>query len=118
MLSKILGTIWIILGILWLIKPEGFRNRLKRKMNRKMRRIVLGFLLVFAFLMIGSVFKAPGVLAKIIGVIGIIIVIRGILLLTSKASEKMREWLSERPLMYFRICASILLVIGLLMVFV
>ena len=118
MLSKIVGAIWIVLGLLWLIKPEGLKNRLKKKLNRRMRRVVFGFILVFGFLMIGSAFKVPGLLPKIIGIIGMIIAIRAIILLMSKASEKMFDWWAERPLIYFRVWALIILAIGLLLVFV
>ena len=118
MLSRILGTIWIILGLLWLIKPEGLKNRLKKKLNRRMRKVVFGFILVFGFLMIGSVFKVPGILPKIVGIIGMLIAIKAIILLMSKASEKIFDWWAERPIMYFRICALIILAIGLMLMFV
>ncbi|MGB2661779.1 MAG: hypothetical protein WBD04_05295 [Candidatus Omnitrophota bacterium] len=118
MLAKILGAIWIILGLLWLIKPEILKNRLKKKINRRMRRVVYGFLLVFGFLMIGSAFKVPGVLPKIIGIIGMIIAIKAIIMIMSKASEKMFDWWAERPLIYFRIWALVILAIGVMLIIV
>ena len=80
MLAKILGVVWIILGVLWLVRPEKLKNRLQKKMNRRLRRVVFGFILAFGFLMIGSVFRTPGILPKIIGIIGIVLVIRVIIL--------------------------------------
>jgi hypothetical protein len=118
MLSKILGAIWIVLGLLWLIKPEGLKNRLKKKLNRRMRKVVLGFILVFGFLMIGSVFKVPGLFPKIIGIIGMLIAIKAIILLMSKASEKLFDWWAEKPLIYFRVWALVILGIGLMLLFV
>jgi hypothetical protein len=118
MLTKILGVIWILLGVLWFFKPEMLRNRLKKKMNRKMKWIVFGFVVMFGFLMIGSVFKAPGILPKVIGIIGMILVIRAIILVTSKTSNKMFEWLEGRPLKVFRIWALLFLAIGLAMLIV
>ena len=101
-MAKILGIIWVILGILWLVKPEALKNRLKRKMNRKMRFTVYGFLIVFGILMVGSVMKAQGLLPKIVGILGIILAIKGIFLIFSKASEKLWKWWADRPLIFFR----------------
>ena len=73
MIYNIVGVIWVILGLLWLIKPEVLKNRLKRKMNRRMKWIVYGFVLVFSFILIGSVIRAQGLFLKIIGIIGIVV---------------------------------------------
>ncbi|MBU0571584.1 MAG: hypothetical protein KKG95_04495 [Candidatus Omnitrophica bacterium] len=113
MIAKIVGSFWIIFGALWLTKPEILRNRLKRKMTRKARRIVFGFVIVFGLMLAGSVLKAPGILAKMIGIIGLIITIRAIMLLTSKTSEKVLEWWANKPLMFFRIWGAVVLLLGL-----
>lgn len=115
-MAKILGIIWVVLGVLWLIKPEALKNRLKRKVNRKMRWTIYGFLIVFGILMVGSVIKIPGFLPKVVGVIGAILVIKGILLFFSKASDKLWAWWAERPLFYFRIQALIILAIGIMLI--
>jgi hypothetical protein len=118
MLSKILGAIWILLGLFWLIKPDALKERLKRKMNRRMKRVIYGFILVFGFLMMMSAFKAQGLLAKVIGIAGMVIAIKAIILITSKASEKMFEWWAGRSLVFFRIWALIILGIGVMLMFV
>ena len=115
-MAKILGIIWIALGLLWSAKPQLLRNRLMRKMNRKMRWTVYGFMLMFIFLLIGSIIKAQGLLPKIIGLIGMIIVVKGILLITSKTSEKMSGWWAKRPLVFFRVCGIIILIVGILLI--
>ena len=116
MIANIVGSIWIILGLLWLIKPGILRNRLKKKMNRKIKWAVYGFIALLALTLIGSIIKAPGILLKIIGFIGIIIVIKGILLVTSKTSEKMLDWWAKRPLMFFRVWALFIFAVGLVLV--
>ena len=118
MFAKILGTIWIILGLLWLVKPEMLKNRLKRKMNRRIRRIVFGFILTFGLLLIGSIIKVHGFLSKIIGLVGMIITIKAILLLISKTSEKIFDWWAGRPLLFFRIWALSILLIGITLILV
>lgn len=116
MLSKILGTLTIIGGFFWLIKPESLKNRIKRKINRKIRWAVYGFIAVFGFLIAGSVIKAPGFLPKIAGLIGLIIAVKAILLITSNTSEKMLDWLSDRPILFFRIWALLILSVGIILI--
>ena len=115
-MAKILGIIWILLGILWAIKPVILRNYIKKKISRRMKWVVYGFLLVFGFLMIGSVIKAPGILAKIVGILGILLVIKVVILMMSKASEKLWEWWLRQPLIVFRLQAVLLIILGILMV--
>lgn len=118
MLSKVIGVIWIILGAVWLTRPEILKARLRKKMSRKIRLIVYGFIMVFGFLLIGSVIKAHGFLPKIIGLVGMIITIKAILLITSRTSERVLAWWAEKPLTFFRIWGLFILVIGLMLMFV
>ena len=115
-MAKILGIIWVALGILWSAKPQLLRNRLMKKMNRKMRWAVYGFILMFIFLLIGSIIKAQGLLPKIVGLIGTVVVVKGILLIISKTSEKMSGWWAKRPLIFFRIWGLIILIAGILLI--
>ncbi|GEM_PF-1247413 len=117
MLARILGIIWIGLGLLWLFKPESLKNRLQRKMNRRIMFVVYGFLLVFGFLMTGSVIKTPGLVPKVIGVLGMVLAIRAIILITSKTSEKIFEWWGNRPPGFYRTCALFMLIIGTMMIY-
>lgn len=118
MLSKLLGVVWILTGLLWVARPGMIRNRLKRKMSRKLKRVVFGFVFVFGFLLVGSVMKAPGFLAKVIGIIGMVLAIKAIILITSKTSEKIFDWWAARPLGFFRIMGALMLVVGLMLMFV
>ena len=113
MLSKIIGILWILLGVLWLIKPGMLKNRLTRKMNRKMRFFVYGLIIIFAGLILGIMFKTPGMPVKIAGIVAIMVLIRFTLLITAKASGKVGEWLAAKPIMIFRIWAGIILATGL-----
>jgi len=115
MLAKIVGVIWILLGILWLIKPEMLKNRLQRKMTRRMKWIIYGFMFIFALSLVVSALKAEGLAYKIVGIIGIIIFVKIILLLMSKASEKFLGWWQERPLIFFRIFALLMLGAGIML---
>ena len=118
MLIKILGIIWVILGILWVAKPQILRNRIKKKMLRKIKWIVFGFVLVFGLSIIGSIIKAQGLFLKVIGVIALIVIIKSLLLVTSKTSEKMLGWLQESPLQLFRLWGFFIFAMGVMLVFV
>ena len=118
MLAKILGAIWIVMGLVWMLKPEILKNRLKRKMGRKLRWLIYGFIFMFGLLIIGSVIRAQGLLPKIVGIIGVFIIVKAILLFTSRASEKILGWWSEKPAIFFRIWALFIFVTGLMLIFV
>lgn len=115
MLTKIIGFIWVLMGIVWVIRPGMLKNRLQKKMGRKARWVVYGFIIVFGFLMIGSVLKAPGIAAKVVGVAGMALTIKAIMLLTSKTSEKFVSWWSQRPELFFRMLALVFFALGSLM---
>ena len=117
MLSRILGIIWILLGALWIIKPQILRDRMKKKMTRKLRWIVFIFIMAFGFSLIGGVIRAEGFLLKIVGIIGLIIVIKGALLATSKTSEKILSWWQSKPILFFRIWGFFVLIMGVALMF-
>jgi len=118
MLAKIIGTLWIILGLLWSIKPHILKNRLKRKMARKIKWIILAFVLVFGFTLLGSIITAQEIFLKVIGLIGLIIVIKGIFLLSTKTSDKIIEWMEGKPLIAFRIWGLFILGMGVMLFFI
>ena len=116
MLSKILGIISIVLGLLWLIKPQALKNRLSKKMSRRLKLIVYIFIIIFGFGIITSIAKAQGILPKIAAILGIVVTVKFILFITSKTSEKISDFLKSKPLYYFRIWALIILIIGVMMI--
>ena len=116
MLSNILGTISMLTGVLWLIKPEILRNRLKKKMNRKIKWTIYGFILAFSVILIRSAFKVDGFLMKLVAIIGMVVAIRIIAALTSKASEKVLAWWGNKPLIFFRVWALFVILFGLMLV--
>jgi hypothetical protein len=117
MLKTILGVIWISLGLWWAIRPTALKARLKRKMNRRIRFTVFFFALMFGVMVAGSVLNAQGIVAKIIGIAGLVISIKAIMVLTSKSAEKVLTWWGERSVIFFRIWALIFIVLGAAMLF-
>jgi len=115
MLAKIIGTLWIVFGLFWLIKPASLKMRLEKKMGRRIKIIVYIFIFVFGILILTSVVRAPGWLPKLVGLAGIAITIYAIRLLTSKASERVLGWLSKKSVSFFRVLAIIILGIGIML---
>ena len=116
MIANILGTIWVVLGLLWIIKPRMLKNRLVKKMNRKVRWVVYGFVLMLVFSLLGVVIKAQGLFLKLGGLVGIFIVVKGILLLKSKASEKISNLWAGKSLLFFRVWGIVVLASGILLI--
>ena len=117
MFYRILGIIWMLAGVMWFIRPEAFRNRLKNKMNRKMRRVVFVFLFVLGIVLAGNIVKVHGILPKIVGLVGMIIAIKAVMLLTSKTSETFFSWWTDKPLSFFRLWSAAMVVVGLMLIF-
>ncbi len=115
MLARILGIIWIVLGLFWLFKPGVLKNRLQRKMSRRIRRVVYAFIFIFGIMITGSALKAPGSVAKVLGIVGMVIAIKAVILITSKTSEKMFKWLGERPVVFYRIWALFIIIVGVML---
>jgi len=116
MYAKILGLIWMLLGVLWVLKPGTLKNRFQRKLTRKIKFIVYGSVLVFGFFLIASIVKIDGIYGKIIGIAGLLISIKVIMLITSKTTEMMFEWISNRSLLFFRVWGAVLLGMGIVLV--
>jgi len=116
MISNIVGAILIAAGLFWAAKPEALKNRLKRKMNRRLKLIVYVFIIMFGLLIVASAVKARGLLPKVAGIIGMFITIKVILFITSKTSEKISDWLADKPLKFFRIWGLVILGMGVMLV--
>ena len=102
MISTIFGVFWILFGILCLLKPSFLRGWVARKANRKARWIVLGFLLILTINLIGLIFQFEALAVKILGLVGIALIIRAIWGVQSQARGKFLEWFSGIPLIIFR----------------
>lgn len=109
---------WLLPGIWWLIRPERLKTRMRKKMTRRMRRVIFGAVIAVGVLMSGSAFRVPGILPKIVGLLGMVIAIKAIMLVTSKTSERIFEWWGERPLVFFRVWALFLVLTGIALIWV
>ena len=114
MLAKIFGWFWIIMGVLFLIKPQLLRRRLQVKSTKKLRKALFLITLFLAVSLILASFKAAGILPKIITLVGIIGIFKAFFFLKSKAAESLIAWISRQPLKIFRFGAVGYIIMGLI----
>jgi hypothetical protein len=114
MIATILGWVLIVMGTLFLLKPEALKNRLQKKGLRKMKRYLFFLTISVALLFIGAAGNIPGLWGKILLIFGIIGIIKAFFLLKAKAAEKMMNWFFTKPLSLFRIGGCLYLLIGLI----
>ncbi len=115
MLLKILGWFWITGGILFLWKPEWLRNRLKKKSVKTVRRFLFSLILCVSVLLIKGAWGVPGILAKIILVLGMIGIMKAFYLLKAKTASVIIDWFVNQPAVFFRIAAAVHLIIGVVL---
>lgn len=114
MFSGVVGGIFIVVGILSLLYPEALRRRLRRKAVWKLRRYFFAAALFFGVLLISTGWKQPGLLPKMLVLIGVAAVLKGLLLLNARASERITAWVVARPILHLRVFAAAEIAMGLL----
>ncbi|MBN2131838.1 MAG: hypothetical protein JW741_20225 [Sedimentisphaerales bacterium] len=117
MLSTIIGLFFILFGIVFLLYPESLRKRLRKKALRKLRRYFFGAALGTGIMLISLGWRYAGVLPKILAVAGAVAVLKGLLLLKSRAAEEATQWILRQPVLTLRIFAGAQIGLGLLILF-
>ncbi|MCL5279715.1 MAG: hypothetical protein M1376_07390 [Planctomycetes bacterium] len=115
MFSCIVGGIFVFLGVLSLLYPESLRRRLRSKALWKLRRYLFAAALSLGILLISAGWRHEGLLPKILVLVGIVALFKGLLFLNSRVSEKVTAWILERPVLHIRLFAVGQIVLGLLL---
>jgi len=113
MIAKIIGLIWIVWGILILIKPEILRKKLQTKGSKKLKKNLFLLTLFLSITLIMASFKASGLLPKILLVLGIMGIFKAFIFLKSKASDKLIAFASSLSLTVYRVGGALYIAIGL-----
>lgn len=115
MLYTITGYLFIILGLWWLIKPDRMKRRFTKKLHRRIRRLIwFGFFLLGAFLLQASR-DIYGIGSKLLIFFGLTATIYGAFLLNKKTRQEIFEFLSKIPKRWWRVFATLQIVVGLLL---
>ncbi len=112
MLLNIVGWLWIVFGVLFLVWPQLLQKRLRKKGFKMVRRVLFLMTFLLAGGLISVSFKTGGLVSKILMIIGIIGIIKAFFLLKSKAAEKLMEWFLKQPLVLFRAGGIIYIAVG------
>ncbi len=115
MLVKIIGVFWIIIGILFILKPQLLQKRLQKKSTKKIRKNLFLLALFLAFTLILASLRSQGLLPKMIMVLGIIGIIKAFLFLNAKAAGKLIAWISQKPVSIFRLGGAAYVLLGVIM---
>lgn len=113
MIIKLIGLFWVVMGVVFLIKPEMLKNRLQRKSLKKTKRTLFIFTLILAVSLLWASLGVSGVVPKIIAILGIIGIIKAFFYLNSKTAEKLIEVFAQKPLSVFRAGAGVYILIGI-----
>lgn len=112
MLLKILGWIWLISGIFFLLKPQRFRDKLQKTSAKKLKRFFFWLALTLSILLITAVWNVHGTVATILKILGVIGLFKAAFFLKAKAADAVLEWYVSRPVKFFRFSAIGLIVMG------
>ena len=116
MFSYFVGSLFIMLGILFLLYPESLRKRLRKKAIRKIRRYLFAGAITLGILLVSTGWKYEGFLPKILVLIGIVAILKGVFFLKSSAADKVTEWILRQPVIFFKVFAACQIAFGVLIV--
>ncbi len=114
MFIGIIGWFWILTGVLFLIKPDMLKKRFQKKSNKVVRRYLFAMAIFLAMGLISVGLEVGGMIAKVLMVIVLIALIKGLFLLKSKIANNVIEFLRSKPASLFRIWAVAQIAIGAL----
>ncbi len=117
MLAKMLGWSWIVLGVVFLIKPQMLRNRLQKKGMKKIRKYLFAGALTLSSIILSVAWNSEGILAKIVFIFGLVGIFKSMFFLKEKTSEKLVEWFSKQPLKNFTVWALAQICFGVMLLF-
>ena len=113
MFIKIFGWLWIIAGTLFLLSPQMLKNMLQKKATKRLRKLFFIISATLGGILISVGWRFEGLLAKIVVIIGIIAVFKGLIMLRGKLTDKVIEWSAAQPLIFFRIGGIFWILIGI-----
>jgi hypothetical protein len=105
---------WIILGIWWFFRPAGIRRRFEKRFRRTARWLLFTVFVVVAGLVFAGSRQIGGGVGIILAIVGCIALIKGLLLLHGRVSDRVLDTWSKQPDSVYRIAAAALFLLGCL----
>ena len=113
MLPNIVGSFFILIGLYFMLKPEGLKRRLRNKALRRLRWYSFVVTFSLSALLISTGWRYEGLLPKFLAIMAIIVIIKCLFFLKARTAEHLTQWLLRRPLVFFRLCAIGHIALGL-----
>jgi len=117
MLLKIIGWLYLIGGIFYMIKPVWLQNKFKKKSIKKVKQICFVLVLMIGTLLIKATWGMEGLIPKIIMILGFIGILKAFFFLKAKAADNLLQWWLKQPPNFFRMNAVAMLVFGTFLVY-
>lgn len=114
MFFRMIGILWIALGIWWIMRPRALKRMFARKIKKTRRKALFLVIIVLSGLFVFAAGYAHGVIANIMLIMGLLGIIKAFFFLTSKAADRLMDWWLDRPLWLWRVWAGGFVLIGLL----
>ena len=105
MWSNVVGSCFLLSGILFAINPERLRRRFRRKGVRVLRRYLFVAAVTSGALLISLGRDYEGLLPGLFVGAGVILILKAVFLLKAKSAQLMAERLMDVPALYLRIYA-------------
>ena len=115
MFFRIIGILWIVLGIWWIMRPQRLKRVFAKKLRKNRRRVLFFVIIILSVIFVSAARYTHGIFANILLIAGILGIIKAFFFLTSKASDRLLDWWLEKPLWFWRIWAGGFVLIGLLL---
>jgi len=113
MLNNIFGTVWILVGLLVLLRPTSLQNRLRRKSGRALRGVLFAAGLFLSGTLISFGWRYEGGIPKLLLVIGIIGLFKALMMLRGKGMEALLALSAKIPPLVLRIGGACYMAIGI-----
>lgn len=114
MFFRLVGLLWIVLGVWWIMRPQALKRRFRKKVKKTRRKILFLIVTSAVGLFLLAARYAHGIIANIFLIMGILGAIKAVFFLTSKAADKAIDWWLEKPLWMWRLWAACFTAIGIL----
>lgn len=118
MLRTLIGLGWVFFGLIFLFRPGMFRFWLRWRSLVSIRWTLFWLALGAGFSLIFAVLGMPGWLPKILGLVGLVAILKAFFFLKCESSTWLVELLADLPEEAYRWIALVYLAIGLALIFV
>ncbi len=118
MLLKILGILWIVLGIYSFHRPKALLKILQKKSIKKLRKLLFALWIIVSSYFISIGLEYSSFLAKIVLIIGIGGIIESFIILNKKLTDDLLKYSLEISDNVLKVVALLYILIGFVFLYI